>query len=228
MMGNDDVQQRFADPEVIAQYAQGVRMFFPGFDDMHRMAALLLAERAPPSGHILVLGAGGGQELKAFASFAPGWRFTGVDPSAEMLELARQTLGPLQPRAELVKGLITDAPEGPFDGATCLLTLHFLSRQERLRTLAELRARLRPGACLVIGHSSFPQERRERWLDRYAAFALASGAPAEQVGEMRASVGETLTLLDPSEEEQLLSEAGFRSIELFYAAFSWRGWVALA
>src|SRR3546814_7783683 len=93
------------------------------------MAMLLLAERTPDDARILVLGAGGGLEIKAFAEARPGWRFDGVDPSAEMLDLARVTLGPLAARAALHHGVIDSAPEGPFDAATCILTLHFRSEE---------------------------------------------------------------------------------------------------
>src|SRR3546814_7306508 len=60
------------------------------------------------------------------------------------------------------------APAGPFDGATCLLTLHFLDTEERIRTAAEIRKRLKPGAPFVAAHGSFPQGAgtRDRWLDR--------------------------------------------------------------
>ncbi|MFP3481047.1 class I SAM-dependent methyltransferase, partial [Burkholderia sp. SIMBA_057] len=81
------------------------------------------------------LGAGGGLELKALADAHPHWRFVGVDPAAEMLRLAERTLGPHMDRVELVEGYIDDAPEGPFDAATCLLTLHFLAPPERERTV---------------------------------------------------------------------------------------------
>jgi tRNA (cmo5U34)-methyltransferase len=92
----------FSDPDAVARYAQGPIRQVPGFQGMQQMARLLLAERVPDDGHVLVLGAGGGLELKAFADAQPGWRFTGVDPSAEMLKLATTTLGPLASRAALV------------------------------------------------------------------------------------------------------------------------------
>src|SRR5690606_6675308 len=113
---------------------------------------------------------GGGLELKVFAEANPGWRLCGVDPSAEMLALAETTLGGLAPRAELHRGTIDIAPEGPFDGATCLLTLHFLPAAERRRTVAEVHRRLRPGAPFVVAHHSVPQAPAERaiWLARYA------------------------------------------------------------
>lgn len=33
------------------------------------------------------------------------------------------------------------------------------------------------------------------------------------------------SLLTPAQEEDLLREAGFTDVELYYAAFSFRGWV---
>ena len=41
---------------------------------MQRMVALLLAERVPADGAVLILGAGGGLELKLLAERQPDWR----------------------------------------------------------------------------------------------------------------------------------------------------------
>ena len=192
------------------------------------MARLLLVESVPEAGNILVVGAGGGLELKAFADAQPGWRFVGVDPSAEMLKLAMATLGPLASRVEFVEGYIDAAPVGPFDGATCLLTLHFLPVAERLHTLRELRRRLKPGAPLVVAHHSFPQGEREkaRWLGRYAAFAVSSGIPPSNMRNAIDAIGARLPLLSPEQDAALLREAGFEAVELFYAGFTFKGWVA--
>ena len=130
----------FADPQAVARYAEGPPRLVPGFDGLQRMAEVLIAERAPDDARLLVLGAGGGLELRAFAQARPGWTFDGVDPAAEMLRLAERTLGPLAARARLHEGYIDDAPEGPFDAATCLLTLHFVTPEARRRTLAAVRA----------------------------------------------------------------------------------------
>ncbi|UNU45122.1 class I SAM-dependent methyltransferase [Sphingopyxis sp. YF1] len=220
----------FRDPAAVARYTDGPRRFVPGLDGLHRMTGLLLAERVPADAHILVLGAGGGLELKAMAEAHPGWRFTGIDPARQMLDLAAQVMGPDARRAELIEGYIDDAPAGPFDGATCLLTLHFLERDERIRTAAAIRKRLRPGAPFVAAHGSFPQEAgaRDRWLDRYAAYAIASGGDPEQVARGREAVATHVAMLSPEADEAVLRAAGFTGIELFYAAFTWRGWVACA
>ena len=222
-------QPHFSDPAAVARYAEGPPRFVPGYFDLHRMSGVLLAERAPDNARVLVLGAGGGLELRAFATAQPGWSFVGVDPAGAMLELAARTMGPLASRAQLHEGYIDDAPEGPFDAAACLLTLHFLDTAERRRTLSEIHRRLKPGAPFVAAHSSFPQdESRGQWLSRYAAFAVASGADPEQVKGARAAIDAHLNMLSPEQDEAVLREAGFSDISLFYAAFTWRGWVGYA
>lgn len=220
----------FSDPQSVARYAEGPPRFVPGFSDLHRMTTILLGERAPREARVLVLGAGGGLELKALAEAHPGWTFDGVDPAAEMLKQAVRTLGPLAPRARLHEGYIDDAPEGPFDAATCLLTLHFLPPEERQRTASEIRKRLKPGAPFVAAHSSFPQGEGERalWLSRYAAFAIASGADPALAQKARAAVAAHLNIFTPDQDEAILRDAGFSDVSLFYAAFTWRGWVASA
>jgi tRNA (cmo5U34)-methyltransferase len=218
----------FSDPQAVARYAEGPVRLVPGFHALQQMTALLLAESVPDEGHVLVLGAGGGLELKVFAEARPGWHFVGVDPSAEMLKVAEATLGPLASRVDLIEGYIDTAPEGLFDGATCLLTLHFLSAEERLHTLRELRRRLKPGAPLVVAHHSFPQTEREkaRWLDRYAAFAVSSGISTSNASNAIEAIGARLPLLAPEQDVALLREAGFEAVELFYAGFTFKGWVA--
>lgn len=218
----------FQDPQAVARYAEGPMRLVPGFDSLQRMTALLLEEGVPAGGHVLVVGAGGGLELKVFAQRHPDWSFTGVDPSAEMLALARSTLGPLSARVQLHEGYVDSAPAGPFDAATCLLTLHFVEAGERLRTLRQIRQRLRPGAKLIVAHHSFPKDDGgvQRWLNRYAAFATDSGVPEANAEKAIEAIGRQLPVLSPEQDQALLHEAGFDQVELFYAGFTFRGWVA--
>ena len=219
----------FSDPDAVAHYAEGPVRQVPGFHGLQQMARLLLAERVPDDGHVLVLvlGAGGGLELRVFAKAHPGWHFCGVDPSAEMLALAERTLGPLAAQVELLNGYVDSAPEGPFDGATCLLTLHFLPEAERRSTVAEVYRRLKPGAPFIVAHHSVPQDdgAKAAWLGRYAAFATASGVPPENARNAAAAISERLPMLSPEQDEAILRDAGFTDVALFYAGFTFRGWV---
>jgi tRNA (cmo5U34)-methyltransferase len=220
----------FNDPQAVARYTDGPLRQVPGLHALHQMTGLLLHEHVPSDGRVLVLGAGGGLELKAFAETYPHWRLLGVDPSAPMLELAVQTLGSLAPRVELLEGTIDAAPAIEFDGAVCLLTMHFLSVAERLQALRELRRRLKPGAPLVVAHHSVPAapHARKRWLQRHVAFMASNGVPVADTARTIEAMASRLPLLSPEAEVDLLEQAGFERRELFYAAFTFKGWVAYA
>lgn len=143
-----------------------------------------------------------------------------------MLDLARQAVAAAAAdRIQLVRGLVNQVPARPFDGATCLLTLHFLDRAERLRTLREIHRRLVPGARLVVAHHTRLGGNAERWMARSVAFGAGASPDPASTAAAGKLMTQRLPLLTPHEEEELLRDAGFVDVELFYAAFSFRGWV---
>ena len=108
-------QVPFSNPAMVATYVDDTPRKVPGLADLHRMAMLLLSERAQQAAHILVIGAGGGMELKAMAEAQREWVFTGIDPSAAMLDLARRNIEPFNDRIELIEGAVGAVPSGSFD-----------------------------------------------------------------------------------------------------------------
>lgn len=219
----------FEDPAAVARYREGLVRTVPGLGLLHELVELLLGEAVPEAGRVLVVGAGGGTELEHLASRHRAWRFDGVDPSAEMLRLAASTTAPHADRIALHHGHVFEAPRGPFDAATCLLTLHFVEPEEQLRTLQEIRALLRPGSPLLAVHHSIPGgESRAAWLRRNAAFSIAAGAEPAQATANAVRMAERLPLLTPQEDEALMRDAGFVQIETFFAALTFRGWIARA
>ena len=220
----------FEDPEHAAGYADGPARFVPGFHALHRMAGVLIREFAPPDAHVLVHGAGGGLEIEAFARENPEWTFLGVEPAKPMLDEARQRLAKLGERVTFHHGYAHDAPAGPFDASTSLLTLHFLDAAERQKTLSEIVSRLKPGSPLVTAHCSFPQDPRYRdaWLARHREFVIASGVDEEEAENARKDISDSLDVLDPEIDEKILHDAGLVDVTLFYTAFTWRGWVGRA
>lgn len=218
----------FSHRHVAANYVENARRNVPGLNDLHRMVTLLLAENAPNTANILVVGAGGGMETLAMATMQPRWSFVGVDPSVPMLELARQTLGQHAERVELRNGTVQDAPDGPFDGATCLLTMHHLDIASRLDLLREVRRRLKPNARFAMVEHSARSDEAETWLARSIAFSGRENGDVQAARTAAKRMKDHLTLLSPDEEQALLQEAGFGDIGLFYAAFSFKGWCAIA
>lgn len=225
MTGN---RNPFLDPAAVSDYVRETPRKVPGLADLHKMAALLLAEQTPSVADVLVVGAGGGLEIRAMAEMQPDWRFTGVDPSPAMLDVARQTTSPYAERTRLIHGTAVDAPAGSFDGAVCLLTLHFLDWHERLETLPEIRRRLKPGGVFVAAHHTEVDGQADLWLTRSATFAAGPNSEPGQAEASAKAMAERLPLLSPRQEEACFREAGFQQPSLFYAALSFRGWVMTA
>lgn len=215
----------------VNDYAERAKQMVPTYSDIHRMVTVLVDERAPADGRILVLGAGGGLETKAFAEAHPGWTFDAVDPAAAMLDLAAKTLGPYAARVRMHHGYVDDAPAGPFDAATSLLALHFLPPDARRRTVTAVRQRLVAGAPFVVTHLSFPQRNaaeRQLWIERHIAYLVATGISTADAERAREAVATQVPVLTPEEDRAILHDAGFTDVTEFFSAFSFRGWVCYA
>jgi tRNA (cmo5U34)-methyltransferase len=219
-------------PTVAENYERGPRWFVPGYDASHAMAAVLLRDRIGDQGHIMVVGAGGGVELSVFARECLGWRFTAVDPSAEMLRQARAKLesAGAADRVTWVQGEVEKSPDCPFDAATSFLALNFVDVDRRLAILRQIHARLKKNAPFLIidGCSDKNSARYDDDLRLYAAFARRNGAPADLVQRAVEMQRTSLHGVMPDREQALLSEAGFVDTRLFYAGLSVFGWIARA
>src|SRR5689334_17612708 len=144
--------QKF-DPARANEYQVQSRIALAGYDACHELAACMLAAALGSGGraHLLVAGAGGGaQEIVKAGALEPGWRFTAVDPSPPMMDIARARIeeAGLADRTEIRLGLVEDLPpERCFDGATLIGVLHHLAGDEAKRTLlSAIAARLKPRA----------------------------------------------------------------------------------
>jgi SAM-dependent methyltransferase len=126
------------EPESVAQFHAGGAKS-PGmlavYDFSARAVNALLPEGAP----LLDLGVGSGRALFHIARLRPDLQVTGVDLAPIMLATARGLFGSegLDSRVELVEADITALPapivDAPWDGISCVWTLHQLPDFEVLR-----------------------------------------------------------------------------------------------
>ena len=122
------------------------------------------------------------------------------------------------------RGTIEAASEGPFAAAVCLLTFHFIARENRLPPSSRSAVALGLAPLSLLAHISFPRPSLNGpGRSRHIAFAggdLPTPQPARPWQRASPSC--------PEEEESMLNEAGFETVEMFYAALSFRGWIAYA
>lgn len=216
--------------EKAATYCSHARSMVPGYDAIYDMASALLSQRVPEQCKLLVVGAGGGSELVAFGAAFPRWGITGVDPSPEMLSIARARVDEqgIGDRVETVCGKVEDIPaERRFDAATCILVMHFIEDDgSKLEFLKELGKRLNPGAPLIVVNlCGVPgTEEHSQKLAALVAYGRKQGKPAESLEKYEATVMKLASVTE-SRDIELLKEAGFRVGFEFFRALYLCGWI---
>lgn len=222
------------DMEMAREYDKGIRRALPTYDAMFRMVQSFLRANVKESADILIIGAGGGNEIITFGTANPTWTFSGVDPSEAMLEVAMQKAKNegIEDRVSIYPGTIEQVElTKSFDAATCLLVLHFVeTTEEKMSLLKTVREKLKPGSPFVLvsmfGDQSKPEfdERMNLWKSIWLDL---TDLTEEDVAGMEESVRE-LSFIPADQMEELLRRAGFERVTQFFSTTLFGGWIAHA
>jgi tRNA (cmo5U34)-methyltransferase len=215
------------------EYEAQSRIALAGYDACHELCACMLsAAIGGGAAQALVVGAGGGaREIVMAGPLEPGWRFTAVDPSQPMMDIAEARLreAGLLERTQMRLGYVADlAPERSFDAATLIGVLHHLpgdaAKREILRDIA---ARLKPGAPLILAGNRHAYASQPLLLKAWGERWRMQGATPDEV---KAKLGKILQGADPpgsdAEIAALLAGAGFGAPILFFSSLFWGAWLA--
>ncbi len=183
----------------------------------------------PANARILMAGAGTGAEARYLAPRFPGWRFTLIDPSAAMLNVARRHAEAegFADRCTFIADYVSAAPMEAHDAATSLLVSHFLTETQARRSFFEdIAARLKPGGllfnldlCADRQAATFPEA-----LDLWLGLLRQSGVPEDMRASWVSSFGRVFGVHEPSELEALIASAGFTPPAPVFQAAMMRGW----
>ena len=142
------------DRERASKYDLDIRKAIPGYEALHEMAYTLLEKNSSQQSHVLVTGSGTGMEIINLCQRNPHWKFTGVEPSTDMMEIAKNRIE-IQGFTQQVKwhpDYVDSLPETQvMDVATLLLVMHFIPDDgSKLSLLQNIAKRLKSGATLVL------------------------------------------------------------------------------
>lgn len=217
------------------QYDLDIRKAIPGYESLHGMAQSLLQTSLSNSARLLVVGSGTGMELISYCQQNPEWSLTGVDPAAEMMDIAKEELNnqSLLEQVNLHTGYIdTLPPTEPMDAATLLLVMHFLPDDgSKLELLQNIAQRLKPGAEFILadlyGDRSLPYFTKLRKAWQFLYFSqLDEGTRAKAEANFETSINNSIYFVSEARIIKLLQKAGFSNVTKFYNAFLFGGWIA--
>jgi demethylmenaquinone methyltransferase/2-methoxy-6-polyprenyl-1,4-benzoquinol methylase len=178
-----------------------------------------VAAGQPPGAQILDLATGTGDVALAIARAEPALTVIGVDPSARMLDRARDKISRmgLADRVSVVRGVGEALPFPDDRFAAAAISFGIRNVPDRPRALAELRRVVRPGGRLGILELNEPD--REGLVGALARWHVPRVVPtlgAVLSGQREyAYLARSIAAFPPAAEfAQIIAGAGWRQVEL--------------
>ncbi len=206
-----------------------IQRLIPGYASLARLAVALLSASplaSAPGSSVLVAGCGTGAELLESQAQRPDWRLTAIDPSADMLTVAKQRLGD-RPGIEWRQAKVEDLGAADrFDGALAILVLQSLPDDgAKLEFLATVARGLHPGGQLFLVDLMGPEwsplqhQMEAAWLGFQRASSLQM--PSEAI----ASLSEGLHPIGRARLSALADAAGFGDPAPVFRALDFEGFL---
>lgn len=216
------------------EYDRGIRRTLPTYNVLFRLVQAYFRKHLEEDSEILIVGAGGGNELVLLGSQNPTWTFTAVDPAPAMLTLARNKANEYQlsDRVNFIEGTIGHVnPPQLYDAATLILVLHFIQDDaDKLEQLTLIRERLKSEASfvLVTMYGDAESTEFEELISLWKAYWLDTTSLAEaEVNQMEKTV-RNLSFISEDKLLTMLKEAGFTNIVKFFQTNMFGGWICSA
>ncbi|SDO12276.1 tRNA (cmo5U34)-methyltransferase [Paenibacillus sp. yr247] len=222
------------DAEYGNKYEVTIRKILPAYDNLYVAMNALLQNQLREKAFVLIVGAGGGKELLTFGGNNPKWNFTGVDISEQMMHHAKRKIAgsDIESRTSLHVGQLQDLEKTrQYDGATCILVMHFVpddgAKESLLRNIA---SRLKPGApLLLVDINGDPQsEEFQIYFHALKRKLSLSNSMSDQEAEsvLRHALNE-MHFCTRARMNELMTLTGFSTQYHFFADLQFDGWLAI-
>lgn len=217
----------------VDKYVEKITLKIPNYEMLYDMMdRLLVARLGERQADILIVGAGGGQELVTLGGRNTNWIFTRVDTSEKMLNLAKKRLAISSEnvRINLVQGEVEQLDKNKkYSAATCILVLHFLDIEQKKALLKGIVERLDEGAPFIIATiNGDPSSDSFMWQKKaWKNHMLSNGIPIGEWDRFEESIGSNINVIPSLKMEFILQQAGFKGITRFFSAYLIDGWFAV-
>lgn len=222
------------DAEYGNKYEVTIRKILPAYDNLYVAMNALLQNLVGEKASILVVGAGGGKELLTFGGSNPKWNFTGIDLNEQMMHHAKRKIAgsDIESRTSLHVGRLEDFGEThQYDGATCILVMHFLpddgAKESLLRNIA---SRLKPGAPLLLVSINGDPQSEEFQIYFHALkrkISLSSSMSDQEAEYVLNHALNEMHFCTKERMNELMTVTGFSTQYHFFADLQFDGWLAI-
>lgn len=221
------------DSAVTDSFDEMLERSIPEYATMRESVTLAASAFLTPGTSVLDLGCSRGEALASIAALPETDRisFVGLEISPPMVAAARARFeGDARVRIE-ERDLRRSIYGSTVVSSVILsvLTLMFVPVNYRLRLLRECRDILHEGGALILVEKTLGEGPvlDDVFAANYHAKKVLSGYSPDEVERKRLALEGVLVPMPGSFTEEMLRRSGFREVDTFWAAFSFRGWVAV-
>ncbi|MCG6166524.1 class I SAM-dependent methyltransferase [Leptospira sanjuanensis] len=211
--------------ERAVQYENRIGTMIPFYSGISELVATSILNSVPVGKKILAAGCGTGADFRALLKIAPDrYSITGVDPSPEMISIARKNF----PNAELISSPVSALdPNRKFSAATLLFVLHFLPDDgAKLSLLRDISSRLEPGGIFLLFDLYDSQARMEVVFNELGLYLKTFQGWEEEALKTYIQRVKDLNRIPSARYEDLFRKAGFQNFKQIFRAYHVGGWEA--
>lgn len=204
----------------------------PFYHEMQRMTSELAAKYAQPDTFIYDLGCSTGTSLLLMdKQVADGIPFVGIDDSQEMIDKCREKLDGFHLNREIkleVADLTQSVPVHNASVVCMVLVLQFIRPLHRLEIVRKIYDGMVPGSAFILFEKILTEEKslNRDFIDFYYDFKRRNNYSELEISQKREALENVLIPYKTSENVNLLKEAGFQEVEVFFKWYNFTGIIA--
>lgn len=158
--------------------------------------------------------------------------YAGIDSSQEMIARAESAGTGLKARAGRIEFQCADMTAVDFKSPSVIIsnyTFQFLKPLARGTLLRKIYAALSPGGCLIVSEKCLEDsaDMSRVFADRYHAMKERNGYSKLEIAEKRDALENVLIPFRVSENIDMLNEAGFSPVSIFFKCYNFASFIAL-
>ena len=204
----------------------------PFYNEMQRMTAELAAKYAKPNTNIYDLGCSTGTTMLLMDKLvADDVDFVGVDDSEEMIHKCQEKLDNFNLNRNIsleVADLTTFVPVKNASVVSMVLVLQFIRPKYRAEIVKSIYDGLEPNGCFIIIEKILTEEKtyNRDFIDFYYDFKRRNNYSELEISQKREALENVLIPYKSSENIDMLKEAGFEEVEVFFKWYNFTGIIA--
>ncbi|WP_370895520.1 carboxy-S-adenosyl-L-methionine synthase CmoA [Chryseobacterium gossypii] len=204
----------------------------PFYDELQRMTSELAGNHAQAGTNVYDLGCSTGTTMLLMdKTVQEGIRFIGIDDSEEMIIKCREKLNNFKLSRDIELQVADVTQHVPVENASVVsmvLVLQFIRPINRLNIVKKIYDGMTPNGVFILIEKILTEEKsfNREYIDYYYDFKRRNNYSELEISQKREALENVLIPYKTSENINMLHEAGFDEVEVFFRWYNFTGIIA--